>query len=125
MNRQPNTVLEKRAAADCERIERNGEATIVVEWSKSRTWGFCPRIDNMYGLERGKAAYASGCGYDKLSAVLCEYLVWLVPDVAHSSGAGVSSVKDRLAAAGWTLTAVASTKTSDVFTLERKETDNE
>ena len=48
---------------------------IEVEWKKSRTWGNCPRVR----LECGdgsrvwySSGYASGCGYDKESAAVCD-----------------------------------------------------
>ena len=37
-----------------------------VEWKKSRTWGWCPRVYVRTNEHTGEY-YSSGCGYDKLS----------------------------------------------------------
>jgi hypothetical protein len=53
---------------------------IEVEWSKNRTWGWCPRANMRWKDANGEwnhmdgSAYASGCGYDKHSTVLAECL---------------------------------------------------
>ena len=47
--------------------------TATVDWYKSKTWGHCPRLEGYNGEERIKTS-ANGCGYDKLSTVLAEYL---------------------------------------------------
>lgn len=41
-----------------------------VEWKKSRTWGWCPRVYSRINGFHGES-YASGCGYDKLSSAVC------------------------------------------------------
>lgn len=64
------------------------QATITIEWRRSKTWGMCPRAeisveyaDGTY--DRKEGYYASGCGYDKESTVVAEacndffrYLLW-------------------------------------------------
>ena len=67
-----------------ERADRAGELweiSIRMDWRKSRTWGNCPRVEagvrtkdrngnwDNDGMRKG---YASGCGYDKSSAAICE-----------------------------------------------------
>lgn len=85
-------------------------------WKKSATWGRCPSI-----AYRGeKAAHASGCGYDKESACLCEFLSSLAPDGIHASGAGFRTVVDKLAMAGWLLEKTYSGATEDGYRLSRK-----
>ena len=120
------TTLERRAAAMCERIrqacQHPGEVfPVTVEWAKSSTWGSCPRVE--YHGE--KVAHASGCGYCKLSTVLADALHWLGDtdeqrhSIACAGGAGVGTVRARLADAGWQLNDISSGKTFDCFTVER------
>lgn len=89
----------------------------AVYWAKSNVWGLRPRIE-WHGK---KAARASGCGYDKLSAVLVDFLHPLVPEVAGCSGAGVGSVIQRMAEHGWKLEHVYEGKTEDGFRIARIE----
>lgn len=114
---KPKTTLEKRAAAACASIQEAGSGAIEVYWNKSRTWGNCPVI---YWCGE-KAAYASGCGYDKLSSVLADFLRWLAPDtVLRSGGAGVRSVIEELAALGWELVQTYDGRDEDGFEIKRK-----
>jgi hypothetical protein len=109
------TTVEKRAFEACRTIKEFGALSFSVVWVKSNTWGMCPRIE-----WRGKkAAYASGCGYDKLSAVLVDFLHPLVPELAGCSGAGVSSVADRLAKHGWMLIHEYDGQREDGFSIRR------
>ena len=45
--------------------------SVSVNWMKSRTWGYCPRVETWsnYGRFYG---HASGCGYDKESAAVAD-----------------------------------------------------
>ena len=109
------TTMEKRAKSACDAIRAGNLTCFGVEWVKSRTWGNCPRI-----MHRGeKAAHASGCGYDKLSAVLCDFLADLVPGGIPFHGAGVSSVIDFLAKHGWELKHTYDGKSEDAFEIRR------
>lgn len=117
------TIRQKRARAFCEHIRDNSDflTTINVDWARSRDWGLNPRIEY-----RGKkVAFASGCGYCKLSTVLAEALYFLgdTPEeelsIACCGGAGVSSLIDRLKTLGWELNPVASGKTYDCYTIRR------
>jgi hypothetical protein len=50
---------------------------IEIEWRKSNTWGFCPVASMRWKDANGwhyeeRAAYASGCGYDKESTVVAK-----------------------------------------------------
>lgn len=112
------TSMEKRAASFCAKIQADGEGTLNVEWRKSREWSYCPAALDYRGE---KMAYASGCGYDKLSTVLCDALAPLVPDGAlHSChGAGVRSVIDRMALYDWTVVQTANGSTFDAFIIKR------
>ena len=117
--RKPQGTMEKRAAGACHVFDELGGGTFHVEWRKSRTWGRCPAV--MWHGD--KAAYASGCGYDKLSTVVCEFLRWLPGTPEHgliSGGAGVRSAIEELAACGWTLIHEYDGKTEDGFRLERQ-----
>lgn len=120
MPKEKLTVMQKRAKDACEEIVRYGDMNFSVEWCKSNTWGRRPRI-----MHRGeKAAHASGCGYDKLSAVLVEFLRWLVPDgLPGCSGAGVRTVQNRLKEAGWLLEHLYDGQREDGFRISKiKET---
>jgi len=109
------TKLEKRAKEACDEYARRGEGSFAVIWAKSSTWGLCPRIE-----WRGeKAAHASGCGYDKLSAVVAEYLSPLVPEVGFRGGAGINSVIDCMKEYGWELKHTYDGKTEDGFELTK------
>lgn len=109
------TTMERRAQEACQRIEANGSMDFAVYWAKSNVWGRCPRIE-----WRGKkAAHASGCGYDKLSAVLVDFLYPLVPELAGCSGAGVSRVIQRMAEHGWILEHAYEGRTEDGFTITK------
>lgn len=114
MNRKPNTAMEKRAAAWCEDLKRSGGLYITVEWVKSKIWGRCARIMNH---RNEKMAYAGGRGYDKESAVLAELLCWLDDKISGCSGAGVRTVQEKCASAGWFLEKVASTKAIDMYLI--------
>ena len=111
------TKQEKRAADACESYREWGGGRFSVEWVKSRTWGHCPRI--MWRDQ--KAAYASGCGYDKISAVLAEYLQSLVPEaeLLRTAGAGLRAVELLLAEHGWKLEQTHNGRTEDGFKLTK------
>ena len=52
---------------------------INIEWKKSQTWGYCPRLEAKVKYKNGNyehlnGYYASGCGYDKESAVIASML---------------------------------------------------
>jgi hypothetical protein len=114
--RKPAGVMEKRAAAACAEIAADGSGFIRVEWTKSRTWGRCSKID-----WRGhKAAHAGGCGYDKLSAVLADFLCWLPGvELRGYAGAGWQTIAERLKVAGWELRHDYDAKAEAGFTLRR------
>ena len=120
MKTQKLNQTEKRAQAFCAAAVKNGETTLNVEWRKSRDWGHCPAVINGRGEKIG---YASGCGYDKLSAALVDALFFLLPDngLRGLSGAGLSSVQRRLKEHGWTLEQTANGDTYDAFWLTRDE----
>ena len=118
------TKIQTRARNYCNDLLQRGGMTINVEWRKSSSYGRCPVIE--YGRE--KIAYASGCGYDKLSAALVEALSFLLPETEETgcggglskcSGAGLSSVQTCLQENGWTLEQTANGKTFDAFKLSR------
>ena len=45
----------------------------VVEWRKSRVWGYNPKLEGWNGSER-VISRCSGCGYDKLSTVVADFI---------------------------------------------------
>jgi hypothetical protein len=79
--------LPKWERKELERLERADKAgelweiSIRMDWRKSRTWGNCPRVEARVGTRDKdgnwdndglRKGYASGCGYDKSSAAICE-----------------------------------------------------
>ena len=79
--------LPKRERKELERLEAADKAgelweiSIRMDWRKSRTWGSCPRVeawvrtrdkDGNWDNDGMRKGYASGCGYDKSSAAICE-----------------------------------------------------
>lgn len=117
------TTLESRASAMCQAIQTNGgKFYFSVIWKRSATWGSIPSIH----FRGEKVATASGCGYDKLSAVLADALRFLFDpgsedhkSVWRMSGVGESSLRDALAKRGWILTRTYNGKTEDGFTIEK------
>jgi len=112
------TGMETRAFNFCERLKRNDGGTVNVEWRKSRDYGHCPAAFNWHGE---KIAYASGCGYDKISAVLSDALSFLAPEGEriHCHGHGLNALTRRLAECGWKLEQTANGNTFDSFSLSR------
>ena len=111
------TQLERRAHAACDTIRRYAQSNdpyhFAVLWKRSATWGLCPSI--MYSGQ--KAAHASGCGYDKLSAVVAEFLSPLCPGVNLGGGAGIDHVIQTLGACGWELRHLYEGRTEDSFSI--------
>ena len=103
--------LEKRALQFCKEIEETGSKTFKIEWAKSKEWGMNPRIMN-HGK---KIAFATGCGYDKTSAVLADALQYLGETIAHSSGCGENSVITHCKKYEWDLERIM----EDVYTIKR------
>jgi len=71
--------LERLDAAD--KAGELWEISIRMDWKRSRTWGSCPRVEAWVRTRDGdgnwdndgmRKGYASGCGYDKSSAAICE-----------------------------------------------------
>ena len=109
---------EREAIAACEAIKANGSGSFRIVWVKSRTWGHNPNV-KYNGYTVGKA---SGCGYDKESAALADFLRFLAPDgnVYAASGAGFGAVVRVLDEAGWTLEKTYSGKSEDGYSITRK-----
>lgn len=110
------TTLEKRAKALCERINTCGESVIFsVDWKRSKMWGRTPSLS--YNGE--KICIASGCGYDKLSALLSDTLQHLSPDIKCTSGAGVNATTRELARHGYSLRHICNDKKYNAFQIEK------
>jgi len=118
------TTLEKRAIESLKPI-RDGEYTTYhfeVRWVRSQQWGYNPSITT----REGKAAHASGCGYDKLSAVLADFLRFLYKPgtdeyraICAKNSAGLSAVQDQLKELGWNLEQTFNGQVEDGFKLSR------
>ena len=52
-----------------ESIQPFKRVELSAEWTKSRTWGYCPTAEGWINNKHLGTARASGCGYDKLSSV--------------------------------------------------------
>lgn len=71
---------EKKLAAIAEAEQSNAqiiEIVVVVEYVRSRTWGYNPRVTAQVTTTEGYKEYhgsASGCGYDKTSAAVASAL---------------------------------------------------
>ena len=115
------TITEKRAARALAHLtDPAAVETFAVDWKKSRTWGRTASVN----VRGGRAALASGCGYDKLSACVVEYLSEapapeLVAAIRGCGGSGIRNVIDKARAAGWNLEHVHDGNTVDVFRLSR------
>lgn len=119
-NRKPSTTLQKRAAYALSGLSQDSPNVFTVEWRKSSTWGRIAVICNHHGE---KVAEASGCGYDKLSAVIADYLMWApfisTEDSARIAGLGgtgygnLQSVINE--STGLDIKQLSSGKTSDTF----------
>lgn len=115
---------EQRAKDYCNHIRGRGEGSFTIEWKKSRTWGMNPTIQN-YSDER--MVSVSGCGYCKHSTALAEMLRFLGASEEDTSaiwakgGCGVDSVVEALHQQGWHLKSVHWTKTSDTYTITRRQ----
>ena len=90
--------------------------SLSMEWKRSRVWGANPVLT----YNGTTVAKASGCGYDKESAALADFLSRLVPEAARSSGAGFQSVVDAMAAAGWELKKTYCGVREDGYELRRR-----
>lgn len=110
------------AAAEAPALE---SLSVFIDWKKSRTWGWCPTSDVMISGKR-YSYRAGGCGYDKLSAAVSHAMEkspsWLRFVIEHArkeeakkcycfewydmpsfgfAGAGLSTLRNFLAACGW------------------------
>lgn len=107
--------LDDRAARWCRATEENGEGFFAIEEKPSKTWGYIPSISTHEGV----AARASGCGYDKKSATLAQFLGSLGGTIVFTGGAGYHSVVEACAVIGWKLEQVGWTKRSTSYKISR------
>ncbi len=118
---KPKTKLEKNAFAAMIRCRELDGLHLLVEWKKSRNYGNCPSLTSR---SFGKLSYASGCGYDTLSAVLADAMRWLGETaeqqraIWRTGGCGACSVQEALSSVGWKLT-IREGKTEDQVQLDR------
>lgn len=144
--------LAKLNAQNMEKAHRPAVQRLEIEinWTKSRTWGYCPTASAMWLTSAGwgawnNMAHASGCGYDKASTVIAEVCNALLSGMLYrrrharknipygvnlkktffptfAGGVGVSCYYDIARFLGGKLEHVASGKTYDkyVFTFPAK-----
>lgn len=113
-----------RAYALARAIRAGYVDTAEVIWTPSRTWGATAKV-----VHAGETVeLASGCGYDKGSAVLAGALRYLGRNdaermmIARTEGCGYSTVRDALASCGWKLEhahTCAGRYGSEIFTIAR------
>lgn len=111
------TTLEKRAKAACDFATLHRSMAFNVVWKKSRTWGYTPSIKHWNEV----AARETGCGFDKLSAVVATFLTHLDPSgkIAAAGGAGINSVIEACRDAGWILKHTYNGESEDGFEISR------
>jgi hypothetical protein len=109
------TKMESRAKAACLTFEQNSGGEFSVKWTPSKTWGNTAAAYH-YGE---KCSLASGCGYDKQSAAIADFLRFLVPDVWSKGGAGFSSCVRVMKENGWTLECTYNGKTEEGYKLTK------
>ena len=107
--------LDERADNFCRAIERTGEGVFTAREKPSKTWGYVPSISTHEGV----AARASGCGYDKRSAVLAQFLGSLGGRIAYTGAAGEAAVIAACREQGWELAQVGGSKRSTIYTITR------
>jgi len=139
----------KRIKKETERVEQEKNQrpvkrmVIVIEWKKSRTWGWCPKATAKVeykdgGYDTGEYS-VSGCGYDKESTVIAsafnEFMKYKLHEVKqdnapygihfwknkefpshyYEGGVGTSCYYRIAEFIGGEFKHVADTKTSDVY----------
>jgi hypothetical protein len=109
------TKLEKRAKSACEMFARDNGGDFSLKWTPSKTWGSTAGCYH-YGE---KCSLASGCGYDKQSQVIADFLRFLVPDVWRCGGVGFSACVRAMAAGGWTLECTYNGKSEEGYKLTK------
>jgi hypothetical protein len=96
---------------------------ITLKNTPNSTWGYTASV---WVNGSRVSDIMSGCGYCKDSSALADALQWLVPEegryaIAKTGGAGISSVANALAKAGWRLLSVYATKRETIFSVKRVE----
>lgn len=109
--------MELRAANAMREAQDRGSLDFTMFWNRSNTWGLCPSI--YYHGE--KAAHASGCGYDKESACLVDFLSSLSPEKIRGHGCGFSVVRQQLQEIGWKLECIFQGKFEHGYRITRIE----
>ena len=117
-------ITTQRAIKYCETLKQyeNDRTRVIVDWKKSRMYGYNPRIDDMYGQ---KMTNINGCGYCKLSTALAQVFQYLgntedeQDQIARLAGSGEGPVIDGLAAIGWKLEKYFGNNVTDVYTLSK------
>lgn len=121
---KPSTATQRRARRFlADSLTAFGTCVITVEWRKSSTWG---RIAVIVNHDGEKMAQASGCGYDKLSACLADFLM-MAPQVIDAAGVaglggtGYSNLAAELPSlSDLTIERTGETRTSDTFRISVK-----
>jgi hypothetical protein len=146
--------LTKLNAQNMEKARRPAVQRLEIEinWTKSRTWGYCPTASAMWRTSAGwgacrNMAHAGGCGYDKASTVIAEVCNKVLSGMLYSrrrarnypygvnlkngffpyfeGGVGVSCYYNIAKFLGGKLEHVASGKTYDKYVFTFKTRDNE
>jgi hypothetical protein len=113
--------LEARASTFCQLAREHGSAVVQMEWRKNYEGRQAVILDH----RDAPMARTSGGGYDKESQALADALRFMGTtddermSIWRTGGAGERRTREALAALGWTLEKITSTRTSDTWTLAR------
>lgn len=128
------TKIEQNAKRICDIINQRGELMFAAQWKKT-TYGYCPTI-HAWNQVVGKAG---GCGYDKESAALAGFLLFLfeapekIKDESYqdlilrspsalinsTSAAGFDATAEALKKNGWLLTKDNASDTLTVYLIKK------
>jgi hypothetical protein len=114
MNRKLNQT-ERNAKDICGNISAEGHGTFRLRWTRGGMYG------RQIHAEVGNTTVARtcGCGYDKLSTAIADFLRFLVPNVWQCGGTGYSTVANELERNGWTLERIYNGKDEDGYKISR------
>ena len=108
------TTLEQRAKRWTDEFDTS--EVFSIEWRPSAMYGNTAVICDSYG---DKAAAATGCGYDKESLALADFLQFLCPSAAHKGGFGFSSIEAAVIKDGYTIFRLARARCLVTFVIRK------
>jgi hypothetical protein len=110
------TKTEYAAKSACITFKANDGGEFRLIWTPSKQWGHTAKTEH-----RGRrTGFASGCEYDKQSAVIADFLRFLVPECHQNGGAGLNSIQNTLLKHGWRLSQTYNGKSEEGYILSRE-----